>query len=144
MKGVEITPLKRIPVPNGDVLHILRTFDPGFAGFGEAYVSLVHADRVKGWKRHQQMVLNLVVIHGAVRFLIRNETHPQESVAIELAADTPDKYRRLTVQPGLWVAFIGLSTPTSIVLNISSITHDPAEAEQRSIDAFPIACDSTL
>ena len=35
----------------------------------------------------------------------------------------------LTVPPGIWMAFEGLSDETNMLLNISSIPHDPAEAE---------------
>ena len=144
MKGVDLTPLRRIPVANGDILHVMRASDEGFAGFGEAYVSMVHNGREKGWTKHRKMVLNFVVLHGAVRFLIRDEADPRECRSVELSAGEPEKYRRLTVQPGLWVAFQGLADPTSIVLNIASIAHDPVESDKLPIDAFLTACSSVL
>ena len=38
-------------------------------------------------------------------------------------------YQRLTVPPGIWVAFSGEGPGENIVLNIASIPHDPVEAE---------------
>ena len=144
MEGVDVTPLRRIPVANGDILHIIRASDKTYADFGEAYVSMVHDGRAKGWTKHRRMVLNFVVLHGAVRFLVRDETNLRKCLSVELAADDQEKYRRLTVQPGLWVAFEGLRDPTSIVLNIASIAHDPSEFEQLPIDAYPTTCGSVL
>jgi dTDP-4-dehydrorhamnose 3,5-epimerase len=139
LKGVTLTPLQRIRTPGGDVLHALKDVDPGYSGFGEAYFTTIEAGAVKGWKRHRRMVMNLVVPSGAVRFVI----HDQDGVAGEdafqtvvLSPDGPESYARLTVQPGLWVAFAGLGSGLNLVLNLASIRHDPDEADDRPLDAF--------
>lgn len=139
LKGVTLTPLRRIRTPGGDVLHALKDVDPGFAGFGEAYFTTIEAGAVKGWKRHRRMVMNLVVPSGAVRFVIHDQDVVDEEDAfqtIDLSPDGPDSYARLSVQPGLWMAFAGLGSGLNLVLNLASIRHDPEEADNQPLDAF--------
>lgn len=135
MKGVDRFPLRRITTPGGDVLHALKESDAGFAGFGEAYLTTIEHGARKGWKRHNCMVMNLVVAHGRVRFVVHDgEGGRPES--FELSPDGPESHARLTVQPGLWMGFEGLGEGLSVVLNVASIRHDPAEADNLPLDAF--------
>ena len=61
IQGVELHPMKHISVPKGDIFHAIHSTDEGYAGFGEAYFSEIQHGMVKGWKRHNRMVLNIVV-----------------------------------------------------------------------------------
>ena len=65
-----VTPLKRVSVAGGDVLHAMKKSDTGYVDFGEAYFSLVEFGAIKAWKRHLQMTLNLVVPIGEVQFVL--------------------------------------------------------------------------
>ena len=44
-----------------------------------------------------------------------------------------DNYARLTVSPGLWLAFKGLGED-NLVLNIADIRHNPIEADNRDLE----------
>lgn len=135
MKGVTLTPLRRIATPGGDVLHGMKQSDPGFAGFGEAYFSMIDQGHVKGWKRHSRMTLNFVVAAGLVRVCIYGGPL-DESARFLLGPGSPDGHARLTIEPGLWVAFGGVGEGTSVLLNIASIAHDPAESETVPQETF--------
>jgi dTDP-4-dehydrorhamnose 3,5-epimerase len=138
VKGLLLTPLRRVPAPKGDVLHGMKAVDAGFAGFGEAYFSIVHTGSIKGWKRHREMTLNLICPVGAVRFVVHDGTGDASTrLDVVLSADTVERYRRLTVPPLYWVAFQGLGAGVNIVLNIASRMHDPAEAETVDLSLFP-------
>ena len=67
---VIVSPLKKIENAKGDLFHIMRNFDQGFSGFGEVYISTVNYNVVKAWKRHTEMVSNIVVPKGKVQFVI--------------------------------------------------------------------------
>lgn len=129
MDGVILTPLKQILHPKGDIFHAMKATDPGFSGFGEAYFSTIHKSDTKGWKKHLRMTLNLVVPLGAIRFVVYREQHG-EFFSTVLSRQT---YARLTVAPGLWVAFSGLAEE-NMLLNLASLPHDPAEAENRPLE----------
>ena len=123
------TPLRRIPVKGGDVLHAMKKSDLGFAGFGESYFTQVEHGIVKAWKRHLQMTLNLIVPIGKVRFVFMDN---EESFREEILGD--GNYARLTVPPGLWFGFQGVSENTALVLNIANIEHSPDEVEHNELN----------
>ena len=129
MDGVTLTSLRKIEHSKGDVFHAMKASDKGFSGFGEAYFSTVNKSDVKGWKKHTKMTLNLVVVTGEVEFVVHNGI---DFFNVKLSKGN---YQRLTVEPGLWVAFRGLSNE-NIVLNLASIEHDPNESENVHLNAF--------
>ena len=69
------------------------------------------------------MISNLVVITGEVEFVFYNE-NSKEFLNIKLSQK---KYKRITVKPGLWMAFRGIEK-NNILFNLSNIEHDPDEA----------------
>lgn len=127
--GVTVTSLKRIHHPQGDVYHALKASEKSFEKFGEAYFSTVHHKSVKGWKKHRLMTLNLIVPVGAIRFVVYDDRENSETRGSFLDITLSEtNYSRLTVAPGLWVAFQGAGEKFNLLLNLASIEHDPNEA----------------
>jgi len=129
MDGVILSSLKQISHPKGDVLHAMKVSDNGFSGFGEAYFSTINKNDIKGWKKHTEMTLNLVVVTGEVEFVVYNGI---DFFNVKLSKGN---YQRLTVESGLWVAFRGLSKE-NMLLNLASIEHDPSESKSVDLNAF--------
>ncbi|MBU0925266.1 WxcM-like domain-containing protein [bacterium] len=123
MDGVILTPLKQIHHPKGDIFHAMKKSDDGFDGFGEAYFSTINQDDIKGWKKHTQMILNLVVPIGEIEFVI----YDKESKKFFITKLSHNNYKRLTVKAGLWVAFRGIGK-YNMLLNLASLEHNPNEA----------------
>ncbi|MFW2612234.1 dTDP-4-dehydrorhamnose 3,5-epimerase [Aliarcobacter butzleri] len=123
MDGIILTPLKQIHHPKGDIFHAMKKSDYGFDGFGEAYFSTIHKDDIKGWKKHTQMTLNLVVSAGEIEFAVYDEK-VKEFFTAKLSHDN---YQRLTIKAGLWVAFRGIRE-YNMLLNLANIEHNPSEA----------------
>lgn len=132
--GAVVTPLRRIPTPKGDVYHGLKASEDSFKGFGEAYFSTVLPGATKGWKRHLAMTLNLIVPVGTIEFHLRSEDG-SVSESVRLGAE---HYARLTVPPGVWMAFSGVGPDLNLLLNLASITHDPDEAVTAPLEQFPL------
>lgn len=137
MDGIILTPLKQIYHPKGDIFHGMKKSDPGFSGFGEAYFTTVRPGDVKPWKRHLRMTLNLVVPVGKIRFVIYDDrmdsTTNGQILVVEIG---PDNYKRLTIAPGVWMAFEGLSDGLNLLLNMADMEHDPDEVERAELDRF--------
>lgn len=135
MSLARYTPLKRIATSGGDVLHGMKRGEAGYAGFGEVYFSWVAKNAVKGWKRHREMTLNLIVPIGTVRFVLtRNAADGAGERDFEehmLCGET--RYGRLTVPPGVWMAFQGLGESMSLVTNVANLPHDPDEVERMNL-----------
>ena len=135
IKGVIESPLKIIPVEGGDVLHGMKSSDQGFQGFGEAYFSSLHFNAVKAWKRHREMTMNFLVPVGAVQIVVVDD-RDLENVLVQNYRLSRERYSRLTIPPMLWVGLQGLSKTTSLLLNLASTEHDPAEVDRKGADAF--------
>ena len=135
IERVILTPLKKIDHPLGDVFHGMKKSDDGFAGFGEAYFTAISENQIKGWNKHKTMTLNLVVPVGKVIFVLYNARKRCRTInnffKVELS---PDNYQRLTVPPGVWMAFKGKSNETNLILNIANMEHDPDEIERLDLD----------
>lgn len=134
MDGIILTPLKRFYNPKGNIFHALKKNDNGYDGFGEAYFSTIVKNNIKGWRKHKEMILNLVVVIGKIEFVIYDE-YLNKFFSVQLSQEN---YKRLTVKPGLWVAFKGIYDK-NILLNIANILHDPNESESMSLNKFSYA-----
>jgi dTDP-4-dehydrorhamnose 3,5-epimerase len=134
IEGVLLSPLRIIETESGNVLHALKQQEDAFSGFGEAYFSSVQQGAAKGWKKHRRMILNIVVPAGEIAFVLYDDREQSatrgmvQEIKLSLA-----NYQRLTVPPGVWMAFKGIHPGTNMLLNIASIPHDPAEADNLPI-----------
>ena len=132
IENIIVTKLDQIEVDGGNVMHAMKSTDPGFINFGEAYFSKIGYNKIKAWKRHKKMTLNLVVPYGKIEFVfIENiKEHPHRILTITLGQDN---YQRITVPPYIWMGFKGLDKD-SFLLNISDIPHDPNEVERLELE----------
>lgn len=126
---VVITPLRRIQVQGGDVLHGMKSTDPGYLNFGEVYFSFIEEGAIKAWKRHLLMTLNLVVPLGEIAYAFFDE---KGTIREERVSES--RYVRITVPPGIWFGFKGLHSPYSIVMNVADMVHDPTEVERKTLN----------
>lgn len=130
LEGMSLTPVKIIPNENGDIFHGIKASDPSFVSFGEAYFSIALPGKIKGWKKHTRMTLNVVVPVGEMSFVLYDDREGSTTQGDFFECTLSRKnYMRLTVPPGIWMAFRGTGASENILLNIASIQHDPTEAE---------------
>ena len=143
IENVILTPLKIIYNIKGNVLPCLKKSDIGFSDFGEAYFSTIKNGEIKGWNKHKRMTLNLVVPVGKVIFIIYDgrEKSATKGNFFEVILSRSN-YQRLTVHPGLWLAFMGKSNGTNLILNIADMEHDPEEIERFNLDQIDYNWDS--
>jgi dTDP-4-dehydrorhamnose 3,5-epimerase len=131
IEGVSCKPLKQICDERGKVMHMVRTDEPGFSGFGEIYFSTVYPGAIKGWHLHHRMALNYAVPSGKIKFVLYDDRQgsPTRGEVNELFLG-PDNYQLVTVPPLVWNGFKGVGTEMAIVANCASIPHDPGEIER--------------
>ena len=129
MTQIIIKPLKKINLEEGDVLHALKASEDEFHGFKEAYFSTIKNNKIKAWKRHLLMTMNLIIPIGRVQFNFydNNKNLLKNTIVGE------DNYCRITVPPMIWFGFKGLSSHTSYILNISDELHNPLEVERKPL-----------
>ena len=131
LNEINVTPLKRISTPGGDVMHGLKKSDNGFNGFGEVYFSWVEQGAIKAWKCHQYMTLNLIVPVGEVSFVF-HLTNQKNSFRTENIGE--ERYVRLTVPPGIWSGVQGLGEARSLRMNVADLPHNPNEVQRKSVE----------
>ena len=124
-----ITPLKKIKLEDGDVLHALKSSESEFQGFKEAYFSCIKPNKIKAWKRHLRMTMNLIVPVGRVHF----NFYDNDKMILVNTSIGEENFARITVPPMIWFGFKGLSSNTSYILNISNELHDPLEIERKPL-----------
>ena len=124
-----IKPLKKFHLNEGDVLHALKASENEFNGFEEVYFSTIKFKKIKAWKRHLKMTMNLVVPVGNVQFIFYNNNKK----LIDNIIIGEKNYSRITVPPKIWFGFKGLSSSTSYILNVSDVSHDPSEIERKPL-----------
>ncbi|MDG2159357.1 MAG: dTDP-4-dehydrorhamnose 3,5-epimerase [Gammaproteobacteria bacterium] len=133
---IVITDLKRIPIPDGDILHGMKKTDDGYSDFGEIYFSYILKDKIKAWKIHKKMILNLIVPSGSVRFnFIQLNSDRLIDKRMEITVSS-ENYCRITVPPNIIFGFKGIGEDASIVANIADITHSDDEVKKIDINEF--------
>lgn len=136
IEGVTLHDEKQITVPKGNIFHAIKSNSEGFCGFGEAYFSQIEQGAIKGWKRHNRYTLNIVVPVGKIRFIIyddREESTTQGQFE-EVILSANDNYKRLTVAPGLWMAFQGVGEGLSMLMDIIPGIHDENESDRKELN----------
>jgi len=141
-EGVKLTQLEKIPHPKGDIYQAMKATDDGFEGFGEAYFTTILHNETKGWKKHKNMTLNLVVPEGSIKFVIYDDRKNSISRGTFFKfVLSKSNYQRLTVPPNVWLAFHGLGDGLNLLLNLASIEHQPDEAVNVELDEFEYVWD---
>lgn len=136
--GVRLSPLKIIPDPRGNIMHMIKENTSGFAGFGEMYFTCINSGAVKAWRKHSRATMQLCVPVGLVKIVLyddRNDSASQDVFhELILGPGSTETYQLLIVPPGVWNGFLGVDPAPSIVANCSSIPHDPEEAVRKDFD----------
>lgn len=120
---IKVTQLKIIKLPAGNIMHVLKKNELKNWTFGEAYFSKIKFGKIKAWKYHKKMMLNLAVPSGKVKFVFYS-SQEQRFRTIEIGEK---KYVRLTVPSKIWFGFKGIGKPESIILNLANFKHSPKE-----------------
>tara|TARA_B100000029_G_C17563224_1_gene954140 strand:+ start:429 stop:854 length:426 start_codon:yes stop_codon:yes gene_type:complete len=123
LNKIKVTPLKIINMPAGNIMRALSKNELRNWTFGEAYFSKIKFGKIKAWKFHTKMTLNLIVPLGKVKFVF----YSKKDDAIKVITIGEKKYSRLTVPPKIWFGFKGISKPESIILNITNVKHNKKE-----------------
>ena len=121
--------LRVIDHPKGSIRHALKSSDAEYVGFGEVYFSEIEYCKIKAWKKHIKMKMNLVVPVGLVKFVFYEE---KEKFFQEFILGL-ENYCRLSVPPGIWFGFKGMDKNLNLVMNISDLEHDPNEVQRKDI-----------
>jgi dTDP-4-dehydrorhamnose 3,5-epimerase len=125
---IKLTKLKKIKNLDGDVFHGLKKTESSYFGVGEVYFSWINKGSIKGWKLHKEMISNLIVPFGLVKFVFYDNDGNYRDFTIG-----DEHYSRLTVPPNIWFGFMGIGENSSLVANIASIEHASEEVISKDL-----------
>jgi len=138
IEGVLVVPKKIVGDDRGKVMHVLRSDDPSFDHFGEAYFSEIFAGVTKGWKLHTLSVSNMVVPVGEVRFVMFDAS---EGSATKGEYDDvtigESNYQMLVVPPGVVYAWRNSADRSALVLNCATELWSAGESSHLPLEAYP-------
>ena len=128
IQGINIHPLKQLKDDRGKIMHMMRNDSDFFKNFGEIYFSTVNQNYIKAWHLHKENTLNYVCIHGKVKLVLFDDR--KESKTFNQHQEiilSPDNYFLVTIPPGIWNGFKGLSAPDAIIANLIDNPHNDNE-----------------
>lgn len=126
--GVIQTSLKQIHDERGKVMHMLRASDPHFSKFGEVYFSWIYPSIIKAWHKHHEMIMNYAVPVGAIKLVLYDD-RPDSPTCGEINEFfmNNENYYLLTIPCGLWYGFKTVGDVAAMIVNCTTIPHDPTE-----------------
>ena len=129
-KKINLSKLSTIKNKNGKLLHVIHKNSKNFIGFGEVYISWILPKKIKGWKKHSKMTMNLSVPVGKVMFIFYKNDLIKKFTKYIIGENN---YKLITVPPGYWFAFKNLSKNRSMVINFSNVVHNDKEVRKLNL-----------
>ena len=81
--------------------------------------------------------MNIVVPVGKVRFVLYDDRKGSSGFGLfEEVILGQENYQRLTVPPGVWMAFEGQGEGENLLWNAINHVHNPAEADTKELSAI--------
>mgnify|MGYP006077216303 CR=1 FL=1 len=137
IKGVIKTDLTIVPMNTGSILHAYLKTQNAHIDIQEIYFSTIQHESIRAWKCHTQMTINLSVVSGSIKIaMIDGRKNSTSYLSIDEIILSQSPYFRLTIPPGIWYGFLGLTSPDSIICNIADLAHDPKEIMRKDYNDF--------
>jgi len=114
MRPYRITHEEVVETEAGYLRRFIRKGEIGVVEPEEVYFSEIRPGIVRGWYSNKLSVANLCVVHGEVRFLIRQDA---DGVTYGPISMTPRENARLTIQPKCWSAFKAGGESSAVICN---------------------------
>lgn len=135
ISGVKINNLKTFLTDGGSVGHVIKKNDKNFFGFGEVYYTSIKYNKIRGWKLHKKMIVNLMVLIGKLEIIIfDNRTKSKTNGKFKKIILKENDGKRLTINNNLWFAFKGISRKETKIINISNIMYDRKELLEKKLN----------
>ena len=131
LEGVTIHPLSQFFDERGKVMKMISVNDSYYENFGEIYFSTVKPNVVKAWHIHKVMTLNYVVVYGEIKIVLFDNRQKSKTFGeIQEIYLSPENYKLVSVPPGIWNGFKGISESFSIVANCATHPHSIDEIDR--------------
>lgn len=110
---------------NGIILKILNNKQRNLKLYKDAYFSFVKFNKIKGWKKHKRMTMNLMVPVGKVKFVFCDDDKFRSIIIGD------NRFCKIIVPPNIWFAFKGISKGKNVVFNLANVKHNDKEVVRK-------------
>ena len=125
----QVLPLDEIKTEFSSIIKILDRKKSNYHGINEVYSTTIKKDVIRAWKKHTQMICNLIIVKGSVKFIFYDDSF---EICEEVIINEINK-NILVIKPNIWFGFKGLEEENTII-NFSNIMHDENEVIQIKYD----------
>jgi dTDP-4-dehydrorhamnose 3,5-epimerase len=133
--GVRTKVLKVIPDERGRLMETLRSDDPIFLKFGQAYITTAYPGVVKGWHYHKIQVDNFVPVKGMFKVVLFDDREGSKTRG-EVNEFFVGAHNPLLVQIPTHVlhGFKAIGTEEAIMLNLPTETFKYDAPDEYRVD----------
>lgn len=126
--GVKVVPLRQIVDERGKIMHMLKSTDPHFLGFGEIYYSTAWPGAVKAWHVHTSMTVNNAVMVGRAKLVMYDlrDDSPTKGELLEVFLGE-DNYVLVQIPPGIANGYKAYGDKQVLLANCATEPHSPTE-----------------
>ena len=83
-----------------------------YHGINEVYSITIKKDVIRAWKKHTQMICNLIIVKGSVKFIFYDDSF---EICEEVIINEINK-NILVIKPNIWFGFKGLEKEKILLL----------------------------
>ena len=133
--GIHVKPLKVIADERGYLMEMLRSDDPFFQGFGQAYVSVAYPGVVKGWHFHKVQTDHFVIVKGMMKVVLydQREGSPTHGLINEFFMGEKNPIL-VTIPPGVVHGMKGIGTEPAMLVNVPTEVYRYDKPDEYRID----------
>ena len=133
IQKTKIIKTKNIINKKGNIKKFLDKKSSYYKNFGEIYNTNIKYKKIKRWKYHKEMISNIFIISGKVKFVIAQK-NKHKTIFLEFILIL--SINNIYIPNRVFFAFIGMSKKESILINFASIIHSDKESLNFDLDKF--------
>ena len=129
--GVEIRPLKPMVDERGYLMEMLRSDDPLFQQFGQAYVAMNYPGVIRAWHYHKKQLDFWVVVKGEIKVGMYDgrEDSPTKGIVNEVFMG--ERYPTLLKIPiGVLHGYKTVGVEPSLLINFPTQPYNPQDPDE--------------
>jgi len=125
IQGVTIKPLRFVRDGRGWLMEVIRSDDPLFQRFGQAYVTTARPGVVKAWHCHARQTDHFAVVAGAARIALFDDRadSPTRGAVMEVVAGEANPVL-VVIPPGVFHGFKPEGDAPAHILNLPTELYD--------------------
>ena len=127
---IRIKELKLHLDDRGYLYETLRADDPNYLGFGQAYISAINPEVIKGFHKHELQTDHVVCVAGQIKLVVV-EDGTCEIEEIHLSVLSP---KMVIIPPRHWHGWKCIGNEPALVFNISNFCHYPNCPDEERMD----------